>query len=401
MVGPMTEPEDASVRERALARAATLLAHDEEQFAHAVVPPIFQNSLFTFDSYADMRSTYAGETPRDVYTRVTNPTVRAFETKLAALEGAEAAVGFASGMAAISSAVMSLVSAGDRVLVTRHVYPDAFRFFELVAKAAGARVDYVDATDLVAVEAALPGARLCYLESPTSWTFEVPDLRAIASLARAQGVLTIVDNSWATPLFQRPLELGLDLSLHSASKYLGGHSDVVAGVVAGSAELVGRIRTHALPYLGGKLAPFEAWLLLRGLRTLVLRVRETERSALELARRLERHPGVMRVLHPGLAAALPAGLHGTTGLFAFEPAPGVDIERFCDALTLFRLGVSWGGHESLVCPAAVTHVQAAEPNHARFFGVPERLVRLNVGLEATDALWSDLDRALNAGSAAR
>ena len=391
-------------RRDALERAATLLAHDERQHAHAVVPPIFQNSLFTFDSYAEMRSTFAGEpalggAPRDVYTRVQNPTVRAFETKLAALEGADAAVGFASGMAAVSAAVLSVVEAGDRAVVSRHVYPDAFRFFELVAKAAGVTTDYVDATDLAAVEAALPGARLCYLESPTSWTFEVLDLPAIATLARARGVTTVIDNSWATPLFQRPLELGIDLSVHSASKYLGGHSDVVAGVVAGSTARIAAIRARVLPYLGAKLAPFEAWLLLRGLRTLVPRVRETERSALELARRLADHGDVSRVLHPGLAGTLPPHLHGTTGLFAFEPRENVDIERFCDALTLFRLGVSWGGHESLVCPAAVTHAQAAEPNHARFFGVPERLVRLNVGLESTDDLWSDLDRALREGGA--
>ena len=384
-------------------RARDIVSGDDEQPFDAVVPPIFQNSLFTFASVEEMTETYRGERARPVYSRVHNPTVSAFENTLAALEGAEAAVGFASGMGAISAAVLSVVEPGDRVLSLEHVYPDAYRFFETFLTRFGVTVEYVDGTDLAAVERRVEGARLLYLESPTSWTFDVPDVAALAALARSAGAVSVIDNSWATPVFQRPLALGVDLVVHSASKYIGGHSDVVAGALAGSTERVGAVRGEILPYLGAKLAPQEAWLLSRGFRTLPFRLAEIERSAFALASRLARHPHVTRVRHPALAspsldpAHLPAGLEGCSGLFSIELAEAVDIPRFCDALARFRLGVSWGGHESLVCPASVAHAQVGGPNPAARFGVPERLVRLSVGLESVESLWNDLERALEEG----
>ncbi len=377
------------------ARAERIVAHDGPHAFEAVVPPIVQTSLFTFATVADMVETYAGRRVRDVYSRTTNPTVSAFEAKMAALEGADDAIGFPSGMAAISGTVMAFVRPGDRILCVRHVYPDAYRLFETLLRAFGVAVTYVDGGDLAAIEAALPGAKLFYLESPTSWTMEAHDVAALAGLARRHGVLSMIDNSWATPVFQRPLALGVDLVVHSASKYIGGHSDVVAGVVAGPADLVGHVRRTICPYIGAKLAPFEAWLLLRGLRTLPARLRQHERSALALARRLAEAPCVASVHHPALGRALPPGLTGTSGLFSLVFDGSVDIPAFCDALRLFKLGVSWGGHESLVVPALVTRVQAAGPNSALDFGVPERMVRLHVGLEGTEALWDDLARALD------
>jgi len=375
-------------------RASTVVAHDEPQLGDAVVPPIFQTSLFTFSSYEEMAETFAGRLSRPTYSRGLNPTVRAFERKIAELERTEDALGFASGMAAISSSVLSFVQPGDRILAVEHLYPDSYRFFETVLKRFGVGVDYVDGNDLSAVEQALPGRAVLYLESPTSWTFQVHDIAALASLARAAGAVTIIDNSWASPIFQQPVTLGCDLVLHSASKYIGGHSDVVAGVVAGRGELVGRLRRQMLPYLGGKLSPFEAWLLLRGLRTLPARMREHERSALALATRLQSHPAVARVHHPALSQPRAKGLTGTSGLFSIELAPSIDIPAFCNALKLFKLGVSWGGHESLICPAGVARVQAGGPNHAIRFGLPERMVRLNIGLEGTESVWSDLVQAL-------
>jgi cystathionine beta-lyase/cystathionine gamma-synthase len=361
-----------------------------------VVPPIFQTSLFTFSSYAEMEATFSGKVVRPTYSRGLNPTVRAFEEKIAELELTEDALGFASGMAAISSSVLAFVQPGDRILAVEHLYPDSYRFFETVLRRFGVSVDYVDGTDLAAVEAALPGRRLLYLESPTSWMFQVLDLAALARLARAAGAVSVVDNSWASPVFQQPIALGCDLVLHSASKYIGGHSDVVAGVVAGRRELVGKLRREILPYLGGKLSPFDGWLLLRGLRTLPARMREHERSALALATRLQSHPAVTRVHHPALSQPRSKGLAGTSGLFSIELDPSIDIPAFCNALKLFKLGVSWGGHESLICPAGVTRVQSGGPNHAIRFGVPERMVRLNTGLEATSALWADLTGAFAA-----
>ena len=380
--------------------ARRLCAHDAEAYADgAVVPAIAQTSLFTFESYQEMADTFAGRRARNVYSRTTNPTVTLFEQRIAALEGTERAIGFPSGMAAISGAVLGFVAPGDRVVCVRHVYPDAYRFFETLLKKLGVSVEYVEGSDLAAVAARLPGARLLYLESPTSWTMQALDVPALATLARHHGVLSIIDNSWASPLFQRPATLGVDLVVHSASKYIGGHSDTVAGVVAGSSAHIDHIRRTICPYLGAKLAPFEAWLLLRGLRTLAVRMLAHEASALEIARRLSVHRRVSAVHHPGLAGAPGRGLTGTSGLFSFEADPSINIPALCDALKYFKLGVSWGGHESLVVPALVARAQAAGPNSALDFGVSARLVRLHVGLEGTETLWADMQQGLEAAGA--
>jgi cystathionine beta-lyase/cystathionine gamma-synthase len=377
-----------------LARAMAILAHDGEHAYEAVVPPIVQTSLFTFGSYAEMEETYRGQKVRPTYTRGLNPTVRLFEEKMAALECGEDAIGFASGMAAISSAVLAFVQPGDRIVCVEHVYPDAYRLFQTYLKRINVTVDYVDGRDLDAVRRALPGARLFYMESPTSWLMHVHDVAALARIARENGALSIIDNSWASPVFQQPLTLGCDLVVHSASKYIGGHSDVVAGVVVGSKALIGEIRSRVYPYLGGKLSPFDAWLLLRGLRTLPIRMKAHEAAALHVARALADRPDVVAVYHPGLGNGLPDGLQGSSGLFSFEFDDSVDIARFADALRFFKLGVSWGGHESLVVPAQVVRVQAAGPNSAIDFGVSERIVRLHVGLEGQEALVEDLSQAI-------
>ncbi|MBX4875528.1 PLP-dependent transferase [Rhizobium bangladeshense] len=376
--------------------ASLITAHDDGNFADAVVPPIFQTSLFTFSDYDEMIAAYRGEKVRPTYTRGLNPTVRAFEEMLAKLEGAEDALGFASGMAAISSAVLSFVEPGDRIVAVKHVYPDAFRLFGTILKRMKIEVTYVDGRDEEAVAKALPGAKVLYLESPTSWVMEAHDVGALAALARHHGVVSMIDNSWASPFFQRPLTLGVDLVIHSASKYLGGHSDVVAGVIAGSKTMVSRVKAEAYPYLGGKLSPFDAWLLIRGLRTLPLRMKAHEASALEIARRLQKLEVVEAVCHPGLANRLPAGLNGTSGLFSFIFRDGVDIRAFADRLKLFKLGVSWGGHESLIVPGEVVLQQKAQPNSAQTFGIHPRSVRLHVGLEGTEALWRDIEEALAA-----
>lgn len=382
-----------------LEHAALIVAHDEGNAYDAVVPPIVQTSLFTFTDYDDMVSSYRGEKVRPIYTRGLNPTVRMFEEMLAKLEGAEDAMGFASGMSAISSTVLSFVEPGDRIVAVKHLYPDAFRLFGTFFKRMRVEVTYVDGRDEEAVEKALPGAKLLYLESPTSWVMETHDVAALAALARKHGVISTIDNSWASPIFQKPISLGVDLVIHSASKYLGGHSDVVAGVVAGSKELIGRIRGETYPYLGGKLSPFDAWLLIRGLRTLPVRMKAHERSALEITRRLAAHPLVETVCYPGLGNQLPPGLSGTSGLFSFIFREGVNVRTFSDHLQLFKLGVSWGGHESLIVPGEVVLSQKAQPNSAAAFGISPRSVRLHVGLEGTEALWSDIEAAMSAASA--
>jgi len=376
---------------------ATIVAHDEDWPAGAVVPPIFQTSLFTFKSYQALEDAMAGRARQPIYSRGDNPTVQAFEAKLAALEGAEAARACASGMAAISAAVLANLCAGERMVCVRHCYPDAYRLFTTVLPRFDMRVDFVDGRDAAAIEQALPGARILYLESPSSVVFETQDLARLAALARAAGALTIADNSWASPIFQRPLAHGVDLVVHSASKYLGGHSDTVAGVVCGRHELIERINQGVFPLLGGKLAPLEGWLLLRGLRTLPLRMQRHHESGLAIARRLAAHPRVRRVMHPLLDASGPgsATLSGASGLFSFElDGDKGAVQGFCDALRLFKLGVSWGGHESLAFPAAAGLEQQGAANPLRAFGVPPETIRLHIGLEDPTELWSDLAQAL-------
>ena len=380
--------------------ASFIVAHDEAHAFEAVVPPIVQTSLFTFSSYDEMVSTYRGEKVRPVYTRGLNPTVRLFEEMLAKLEGAEDALGFASGMSAISSTVLSFVSPGDRIVAVRHVYPDAFRLFGTFMQRMNIEVVYVDGRDEAAVEKAMPGAKLFYMESPTSWVMEAHDVGALAAIGKRHGAVTVIDNSWASPVFQQPISLGVDLVVHSASKYLGGHSDVVSGVVAGSKAMIDRIRAETYPYLGGKMSPFDAWLLIRGLRTLPLRMKAHQASALEIATRLQALAVVEKVCHPGLANRLPPGLNGTSGLFSFIFKEGVDVRAFADRLKLFKLGVSWGGHESLIVPGEVVLEQKAQPNSAHTFGISARSVRLHVGLEGTEALWNDLEPAIKAATAA-
>jgi cystathionine beta-lyase/cystathionine gamma-synthase len=379
--------------------ASLIVAHDETHAFEAVVPPLVQTSLFTFSSYDEMVSTYRGEKVRPVYTRGLNPTVRMFEEMLAKLEGAEDALGFASGMSAISSTVLSFVSPGDRIVAVRHVYPDAFRLFGTFMQRMNVEVVYVDGRDEAAVEKAMPGAKLFYMESPTSWVMEAHDVGALAAIGKRHGAVTVIDNSWASPVFQQPISLGVDLVVHSASKYLGGHSDVVSGVVAGSKAMIDRIRAETYPYLGGKMSPFDAWLLIRGLRTLPLRMKAHQASALDIASRLQALDVVEKVCHPGLANRLPPGLNGTSGLFSFIFKEGVDVRAFADRLKLFKLGVSWGGHESLIVPGEVVLEQKAQPNSAHTFGISARSVRLHVGLEGTEALWNDLEPAIKAATA--
>jgi cystathionine beta-lyase/cystathionine gamma-synthase len=381
-------------RAAVMERAATYLAHDGDLPFDPVVPPIYQTSLFTFRSYGEMEDAFSGRTRRPVYSRGDNPTVMEFERRIAVLEGAEQARAFSSGMGAISATLLAFLQRGDRILSARNIYGDTFRLFQRLLPRFGITVEYVDATEPEAVAARLSGARVLYLESPSSMVFELQDLPRLAALAQAEGAITVIDNSWATPLFQQPIMHGIDLSLHSASKYLGGHSDTVAGVVAGSAELVGQINQNTYSMFGAKLSPFEAWLLLRGLRTLPIRLPRHEASALTVAGRLRDYADVVRIFHPAFSNyGGTATLLGSTGLFSFEVAETIDVPTFIDALRVFRIGVSWGGHESLVVPALATLRQTPDTNALAYFGVSARLIRLHIGLEDPAILWADLEQA--------
>lgn len=374
---------------------STALVHDEDHAEGAVAPPIYQTSLFTFDSYESLAERFRGASDRPVYSRVDNPTVSVLLDKLCQLEQGDRALAFSSGIAAISNAILGLTKQGDRIVCVKHVYPDTYRLLRSVCKRFGISAEFVDGRDLDAVANALPGATLMYLESPSSWLMQEQDIAAIAKMAKAQAVTTIIDNSWATPILQKPLTVGIDLVVHSASKYISGHSDTVAGLLVGRQDLVDRLFNETLPYLGAKLSAHEAGLLLRGLRTLPLRLARHEESALIIARSLTDHPSVRCIHHPGLPAMEGSMLEGYGGLFSFELNEGLSIPAFCNALSLFRIGVSWGGHESLVMPAQVSIDQAGEHSSAIDFGVSPRLIRLFIGLEDPEELMADLRQALS------
>ncbi|WP_413232179.1 trans-sulfuration enzyme family protein [Paenibacillus sp. BJ-4] len=311
-----------------------------------------------FDTYDDYAEAANNEKEHYVYSRGTNPTVQIAEKMIAALEGGAACKCFSSGMAAISAALMSSLSAGDHLILVGHIYETSVTLVKYLTKF---NINYtiVHSTSTEAVaEAVIPQTRAILMESPTSFTFDIVNIPEITSLCKAKGICTIIDNSWATPLFQKPLEWGVDIVVHSASKYLGGHNDLVAGAVIASKEIMNRIFSKEYELIGGSLAAFEAWLLIRGLRTLPLRMEAHQRNALVVAQFLSEHPAIARVNHPGLPAhpqyeLACKQLRGYAGLFSFELKDSAyeGIRRVINKLRLIRIGVSWGSVESqLISP---------------------------------------------------
>ncbi len=377
----------------------TCLGHDEDVAAQggALAPPVVQTSLFAQGSHADLGAGLADEFRQTVYTRGRNPTVQAVEDKLARLERGKAAKCFGSGMGAISAVLQATLAAGDHVLFVNQTYGPTLKLARHLERF-GVEHDLLLELDPEAVAAALrPTTKLVWVESPGTMLMRVVDLPAVAAVAHEHGALTVHDNSWASPLFQKPLELGADLVVHSATKYVGGHSDVVAGAVVGSEELLEQIFHRGFLLGGAALAPWDAFLLNRGLRTLPLRMRRHHESGLTVARGLAEHSRVRAVHHPALTAnpaLLERQLTGFSGVLSFEidSDSAADVASVVDRLSRFRIGVSWGGVESLVL--APNRGDNAE-GLARH-GLPAGLVRLSVGLEDPSALSADLDEALGA-----
>ncbi|MEV4217606.1 PLP-dependent aspartate aminotransferase family protein [Nonomuraea sp. NPDC049725] len=371
------------------------LGEDEPWQLGAVNPPVFGSSVFTFGSMAELGAAIRDEDERYVYWRGTNPTVDLLQRKLAALERAERAKCFGSGMGAISAAISSLVSAGDHVLVLGAVYGPTTQFLRYLEKFG---VTHTHVADLAACEEAVrPGTRLLYFESPSYMRYEIFDLEAVAGWARGHGLVTVMDNTWSTPLFQKPLTKGVDLVVHSLSKYAGGHSDVVGGVVAGPARLIRPLALTEYQLYGAAMSPHDAARVIKGLRTLPVRMAAHQERGLAVAAFLEGHPAVRRVNHPGLPSHPGHGvargqMSGFSSLFSVEldTDSRAEVGAFLDGLRHFRIGVSWGGFESLVNAPALT----VEESVRATLGVPVGLVRLAVGLEPAATLIEDLGCAL-------
>jgi cystathionine beta-lyase/cystathionine gamma-synthase len=360
-----------------------------------VTTSIVQTALFTFPDFASLLDGLAAEHEHTVYTRGRNPTVQAVERCIARLERGEAALCFASGMAAISAVLLGTLQRGDHLLFVNQTYGPTLQLAAHMRRF-GIEHDVVLDVRHGVVESALrPNTRLIWLESPGTMLFRLLDVRAITDLARARGIPTCMDNSWATPLFQKPIEMGVDLVVHSASKYLGGHGDLMAGALVSTAARLEEFFYRAYLLNGGILSPFDGWLLHRGLRTLPARMRQHEADALRIAEWLSTHDAVRDVYHPALVHgddALAAQLAGTSGLFSFTlRRPDFESVRgVIDALRHFRIGVSWGGVESLV----ISPERGDNATDLETQQIPRGLIRLSVGLEGADVLIEDLDRAL-------
>ncbi len=372
---------------------ADIVTNDDYEFPQVerpVAAPLYQTSLFTYPTVAALKEGIKDEYTTHLYSRGNNPTVEQVEQRLARLEKGEKAKLFSAGVSAIAAAILSNVRAGDHIVCSNEAYTWAKYISTTYLERFGVSASFVDTTDYAEVESAMrPDTKVLYLESPSSSALRVTDLPAMAKLAKRHGITTIVDNTWATPLYQNPLEMGIDIVVHSASKYLGGHSDIIGGCAIGSEERIERMfKTEFLP-MGTVPDPFQAWLIQRGMRTLHVRVPYHYHAALEVCDFLYSRPEVEQVnypMHPKnewypLASSQMSGGSGLLSLRLKEKDPA-KVTKLVDSLELFRIGVSWGGYESLVFPSLAS-------------GGDPSLLRLHIGLEDTFSLIADLEQAFS------
>ncbi|WNH50777.1 cystathionine gamma-synthase [Stenotrophomonas oahuensis] len=392
----MSNSASSGHSDRALA-LATLAIHggqSPDPSTGAVMPPIYATSTYAQSS--------PGEHQGFEYSRTHNPTRFAYERCVASLEGGSRGYAFASGMAATST-VMELLDAGSHVVAMDDIYGGTFRLFERVRKrTAGLQFSFVDLTDLAALEAAItPQTKMVWIETPTNPMLKIVDIAAVTAIAKRHGLIVVVDNTFASPMLQRPLELGADLVLHSATKYLNGHSDMVGGmvVVGDNAELAEQM-AFLQNSVGGVQGPFDSFLALRGLKTLPLRMKAHCANALALAQWLEKHPAVEKVIYPGLTShpqheLATRQMNGYGGIVSIVLKGGFEAAKsFCEKTELFTLAESLGGVESLVNhPAVMTHASIPVERRAQL-GISDALVRLSVGVEDLGDLQVDLERAL-------
>ena len=369
-----------------------------EKYYNAIVPPIFMNSLNVFNEIDDYYNAKVHDKHTYVYGRVQNPTVRILEDKVAALEHGVAAFAFASGMAAATTAVLSVVKSGQNIVCIRNAYGPLKNFVEKYCPAhLVTTLTYVKGNNISDFEEAITdNTSLVILESPSSVVFSLQDVEAVCNIAHAHGAKVYIDNTFCTPIFSNPLDMGVDIVMHTTSKYLGGHSDVIGGILAvRDAELANTIVTNR-ELFGGIIGPMEAWLVLRGLRTLSVRVKAHEEVAMKVAEYLENHPKVDKVYYTGLKSHPQYDLaqkqqKGNTGLITFEIKGSTeDAKKVINSLKIFKIGVSWGGFESLAC---MPHLRCDEET-CDWLGGKQHLIRIHCGLEGVDALIADLAQAL-------
>ena len=372
------------------------LGENREQYFNAVAPPIIQTSNFAFKKVNDMRKAFEDEASTYIYSRGNNPTVSILSQKLAALDGAEDCLVFNSGAGAIFAAVLANVKSGDHIVSVDKPYSWAQKLFNDILPRFNVTTTYVDGREVENFKNAIqPNTTIIYLETPNSWTFYLQNLKEVARLAKEKAILTICDNSYCSPLYQRPIEYGIDLVLQSATKYIGGHSDVVAGVLCGTKKMMTKIFHNEYMNIGIGTTPFNAWLLIRGLRTIKIRLEKISDTTLKIVHYLKRHEKVVSVIFPfdkdfPQYKLAKLQMSGACGLFSFIiKAQTVEaIEKFCEGLQHILMAVSWGGHESLIIPGCASIKQ----NEFDRGNKDHRTMRMYVGMEEADYLIEDLER---------
>ncbi len=381
----------------------TLAVHageDREGNFGALSVPIYPASVFAFSDADAGIAIHNYEKPGYFYGRLGNPTQTALENAVAQLEHGEAALALASGMAAASAAVLTIVKSGDHIVAPESMYSTTTNFLKHVAEKFGISTTFVDATDAETyADAVRPETKLFWMETPSNPLVSITDLARVAVIAKAAGIVTVADNTFATPFNQRPLELGIDAVIHSATKYLGGHSDLTAGVLVGNRDLVEKARHGANKFYGGNIAPQVAWLVLRGIRTLALRMERHNTNALHLAHLLVSHPMVAAVHYPGLAshpnhAIANLQMNGFGGMIAIDAGTAEAAKAFVNKVKVCTFATSLGGVETLVQPVALmTHATLSADERAKA-GISEGLLRISVGIENIDDISQDIFDAL-------
>ncbi len=373
------------------------LGEDREEYYGAVAPPIFQSVNFCYKTVGEMREKLTRELETPFYTRGYNPTVAMLRKKLAALEGAEDALVFSSGSAAVAAAIMSVAKAGDHIVCVQKPYSWTNTLITKYLVKYGITCTFVSGGEVINFEKAIQqNTKLIYLESPNSLTYELQDIEAITRFAKTKNIITIVDNSYNSPINQQPISMGADIVVHSGTKYISGHSDVVAGVVCSTHERIMKMFAEEYMTLGAVISPHDAALILRGLRTLELRVGRSADSALKVCKMLENHPKIERVYYPfstnnsQLELAKKQMKQGGGLLtIVLNTEKEQEVEAFCDNLKRFLMATSWGGYESLVFPLCALAASKSFENP-----LPFNMVRLYIGLEDADLLINDLQQAL-------
>lgn len=374
------------------------LGEDREHYFNAVSPPILQTSNFVFRKVEDLTAALENEMGGYLYTRGLNPTIDILRKKLAALDGAEDCLVWNSGAAAIFAGIMANVKSGDHIVSVKAPYTWAQRTFDVILPRFGVTTTYIEGGRIENWEKATKNNTvLYYLESPNSWDFAIQDIKAVADLAKKGNIVTMIDNSYCTPLYQRPIKMGIDLSMQTATKYIGGHSDVIGGVLTGSGKMMKKIFDSEYLNIGSGLQPFNAWLLIRGLRTLPARLDRISHTTREVVAFLKGHPKIDGVLFP-LDETFPQyelakkQMQGACGLLTLiiKTQKRESIVNFCESLKHILMAVSWGGHESLVVPKCC----GIAPNDFDSGNKEHRYVRMYVGMEDPQYLISDLNQAL-------